>query len=453
MGRERLIDLTFEGDDVAHRVVNVVTREMAPIERVIILDDPTRQPVFGAEFTFTAAPTRPIVGVVVDAATGDPLPGVHVESYGLAGHPIGEWRVLKTVTDRQGRYRLVGMPKGAGNRLIAVPNDKQPYFIREAEVPDPVGLGPVAVRFELHRGIWITGRVTDNATGEPAPGVSMYYFPLRSNEFAQAIPEFHDSGLVDGDQRRTSTKTDGTFRFVGLPGRAIVGAESILTAYRTGAGYQEIDAPKHPRFDRFLTYVNLFNPGAKWPSVMREIDPSADADSAKIDLQLEPGASVRLRMVDEDGKPVIGAEVNGLKPRLDDPATNDAVRTVVNLGPNETRHVIIHHKQRNIGRVVSGRSEARSPRARSPSCYCRARRSSGRLVNSEEPIGRTGVPSPNVLPGGDLGYQFIAGREHPMAEGRFAYTLLPGCDYTDPCHGRRSGRIRDDRGRAFDQAG
>src|SRR4029077_19889131 len=122
------------------------------------------------------------------------------------------------------RFRLIGMPKGAENQLRFVPNEQQPYFERDVEVPDPAGLGPVPMEIELHRGNWITGKVTDRATGAPVPTVRMLYFPFLTNEFAQKTPEFGVNAFVEGDARRMrfQSKADGTYRIVGLPGPAIV---------------------------------------------------------------------------------------------------------------------------------------------------------------------------------------------------------------------------------------
>ena len=56
-----------------------------------------------------------------DAKTKQPMAGVSVESWRFAGSDFVSIRQLKTVTDAQGRFRLVGLPKGKGNVLIAVP--------------------------------------------------------------------------------------------------------------------------------------------------------------------------------------------------------------------------------------------------------------------------------------------------------------------------------------------
>ena len=175
LGRERVVSLTFAGEQVAYREAQAATREMETLQQVLGYQFAGKDSVFGATFTFSAEPARTIEGIVKDAKTGELLPDVSVESKTMTSYPYGKYRVLKTATDENGRFRLIGMPKGAENRIWIVPNEHQPYFMRDVDVPDPVGLGPVRMEIELHRGIWITGRVTDGATGAPVPTVRMLY--------------------------------------------------------------------------------------------------------------------------------------------------------------------------------------------------------------------------------------------------------------------------------------
>ena len=428
MGRERLVQLTFEGESVAHRSATLVTRKMDSIRRTISAPPfEGTEPVFGAEFTFTADPARPIEGVVRDAQSGEVLAGVSVESYKLVGYPYSNNRVLKTKTDKLGRFRLTGMPKGSGNRLLLVPNDEQPYFMREVEVPDPVGLGPAKMEIELHRGIWISGRVTDKATGDPVPGVRLHYLPFRTNDYAQKTPEFDSNGNVNGDQMRYVTKPDGTYRLVGLPGRAIIGAESVLQNYRRGVGYDAIDAPKHEKTDHFDTYRNPINPGPKWPSVMREINPTADAETVSLDLQLDPGQSLRIRVVGPDGEPVRGVSVTGLSSDGYLKASQEPILIAANFGPAETRIVLLHHEEQKIGRVVTiGREQLKAGELTVELQPCATL--IGRILNSDGlPI--TGMAiRPDVLPSGDFSKQLP--NVATDSEGRFHVTLLPGCKYS-----------------------
>jgi len=431
-GKERIVGLVFESESVAYRKVRVVTRKMQPLLGVISTHASSVESVFGSEFTFIASPTRLIEGRVVDAKTREPLAAVVVLSDKLADHPISGRSVIKTTTNDDGRFRLVGMPKAGGNVLLMVPNDDQPYLMRRVPVPDPAGIEPVSMTIELHRGMWITGRVADKETGEPVAGVRMHYLPFRSNEFAQALPEFDLDGNTDGDEKRYQTRTDGTYRLVGLPGRAIVGAESILKPYRYGVGYEAIDAPKEGKTDWLLTYRNPINPSPKWPSAMREIDPREGETEVKLDLELDPGASIKIRMVDEREQPVVGAAIDGLIARGYLPATDGAVQTAVNFGPGEVRSIIIRHDDRKIGRVVrvgpaqDGNDELLVKLQPFATV-------TGRLLSRDEPMSGL-VIEPRVLPGGDFSKSLP-----PLASdsgGRFTCTLVPGCEYRLQAEGK-----------------
>src|SRR6476469_1549730 len=170
-------------------MATVVTRKIAPLSFNSTNNKGSsyKTSVLGADFESARPPTRPSQGLVTDAATGEPLAGVSVESWRFAGSTfIGE-RHIRTTSDEQGRFRLVGMPKGKKNEILAVPNDEQPYFMNVVEVPDDPGLEPAKVKLELHRGIWITGRVTNQTTGKPVVMAQLYYLPFLDNDFARAL--------------------------------------------------------------------------------------------------------------------------------------------------------------------------------------------------------------------------------------------------------------------------
>jgi 5-hydroxyisourate hydrolase-like protein (transthyretin family) len=318
------------------------------------------------------------------------------------------------------------MPKGPGNRLILLPNDDQPYFMREVDVPDPVGLGPAQMEIELHRGIWITGRITDKATGEPAAGVNVRYFPFLNNEFAKRTPEFNPNGNVDGDQSRYQSQSDGSFRLVGLPGRAVIGAVSWWKSYRQGVGYDQIDAPKYDKTDHLLTYRNSIAPSSKFPNVMQEINPPAYATEFKVDLQLDPGAVVKIRVTDATGNPLTGVSVSGLTSLGYFVTESDAVITAVNLGPQETRIVLLEKKEMNLGRVlVIGPDEIRAGETIAQLRPC-AKITGQVLLDDGTPFSGLAV-EPRVLPFGDFGRRLESVATD--AEGRFQTTLLPGCKY------------------------
>ena len=429
VGRERHLDLRFQSETVSHREIDVVTRKMEAIERVILppgyeRPEPSKQPVYGAEFTVTSSPSRPIVGVVRDAKTGKPLAGVSVESDKLADNPFSQNRVLKTTTDAEGRYRLVGMPKGKDNRLMVVPNDDQPYLMRDVKLPNPEGFGPITADIELHRGVWITGRVTEKATGKPVLA-RMYYLPFHSNQFAKATPEFGKNFNGDGYQGRYESRADGSYRLVGLPGRAIVGAESVLRQYRVGIGADAIQGVR--KEGHFDTYANPIEPGPTWPCVMKEINPPADAESVTVDLQVDSGKSVRVAMVDPEGKPISGVQVDGAaSSRGGRDTIEEPTFDVTNLASGETRRLVFHHEKRKLGLVT----QVKADQSGSQPIIVRLQPAGtlkGRMLLADgTPVVGAGVEA-ILLPSGDFGQMLRLGVTD--AQGRFEYTLLPGVNY------------------------
>ena len=100
--------------------------------------------------------------------------------------------------------------------------------MQELEIPDPPGPGRCPVELALQRGIWIEGKLTEKATGKPVAEAWLHYFPFLENKFAQQHPVFDRArqyGRQSDFNNGTQTKSDGTFKLVGLPGRAIVGAK------------------------------------------------------------------------------------------------------------------------------------------------------------------------------------------------------------------------------------
>jgi beta-lactamase regulating signal transducer with metallopeptidase domain len=420
VGPDRIVDLALNGDTIAHTTFTAVTRAMAPVTRQFNLGvSPMKGVVLGSDFTYPVPPSRLITGTVQDAATGKALAGVTV-----AGN-----RGVASRTDAQGRYRLMGLPKGKGNEITAFPNDDQPYLMRAMVVPDSPGAGPVSVDFELHRGIWIEGRVFEKETGKPALA-RMHYLPFLNNPFTRGLPEFNAPN-VDGNQFRYATKPDGSFRLVGLPGRAIVGAEAVAVSYKLGVGASQIKGAE--KNGGFRTYLNPITPGLKWPNAIKEINPPKEATTVRCDLALERGETIRVTLVDRQSKPVSGCTVTGRANRDNYAPVPQATFDLENLSLGETRPILIEQKERAIGKFLLLKFDEKSPRTMSITLEPCATLV-GRILDEE------GVP----LGGTHLVAHPYSGRDFWLrlssvvcnADGTFKYTgLVPGCDYAVQAEG------------------
>jgi hypothetical protein len=416
VGRERLVHLVMEGPTIAREHLSAYTRPGKTIHAAGFAYNPGgyRLTYYGANFDHTAALTRPIVGVVRDKDTGKPLAGVTVQSDKFAGVNASGDSSVRTVTDKDGRYRLVGMPKAAGNIIKAAPAPGQPYFQSVHEVEDPPGLEPVTVDFALKRGVLVKGRVTDKATGKPV-SANVGYIVFRDNPRPAQAPGFAIDPYLQ-------TAEDGSFQLVAFPGRGLLFARGWSDHYRMGVGTDGIKGKYEERFfdtvphlqevDTFHTYV--------------EINPADKAESVTCDLVLDPGAMPHGTLTGPDGKPLSGVQALGLtaynrgRNWTRSPLKSEAF-TVYGLGPTDEREVLFVHAEKQLAGVVRVRGDAKEPLRVKLEPWGTV---TGRLV------GPDGKPRPGLL-------LKVEDRSLPGAspqtdkEGRFRLAgLAPGVKYT-----------------------
>ncbi|HEV3298230.1 MAG TPA: M56 family metallopeptidase [Planctomycetaceae bacterium] len=435
---ERLITAALRGDSIAYEELSIVTRNTPPVVRGPSSSELLIDKVYGADFIHLASPGRSIVGMVNDAATGKPLPGVAVEVWRMAGTKLegrGDPRVL---TDGNGHYRLIGLPNGKGNQLLLSPGVDQPYLMRQVEVPASSGFEPIKFDIPLHRGLWITGRATDKVTGKPV-AAQLYYLPFRENAFARQLPEFHSNRAVDGEDRAKMTREDGTFRIVGLPGRAIVGGSigSTVVHYRAGVGASEIQGINKNGW--FPTY-GYFQAGNKWPDVLKEINPREGVEEVRCDLVFDPGATIHVSLIDRNGEPANGSNVvGGWAPH--DSSPKPSTFDIVNLSPGEKRPILIRNDQLNIGKFLLLDLTEKTPKSLTITLEPCAT-IVGRLVGPDG-IGVKGSLVGMPRPTGDFWPQLPPVASEP--DGNFKVAVPPGCPYglRADVRGLRTGFTRD----------
>src|SRR5205814_9841463 len=92
------------------------------------------------------------------------------------------------------------------------------YLPAEKSATDSSGLDPVALDFELVRGVRVTGRVTDAATGQPVKA-ALWYAPLADNKYFDALP---GNDLYKHSVMGQRTDKDGAFTVLALPGAGLL---------------------------------------------------------------------------------------------------------------------------------------------------------------------------------------------------------------------------------------
>jgi hypothetical protein len=198
----------------------------------------------------------------------------------------------------------------------------------------------------LKRGVWVKGRVTDKATGQPVQAL-VEYFAFAGNPDLRGIKVFAGSQVV-------SSKKDGSFTLAALRGRGIVAVktdEMRRGTYLHGQGADAISGPRDERLDRFVTRPYMC---VSWQfDTLVGIETDAKAESVACDVQLDPGKTVKGTVLDPDGEPLAGASIRGpflsLKSLRDLPSAEFAIPAV---NPNKPEAYFFEHRKRNLAAAV-----------------------------------------------------------------------------------------------------
>ncbi len=356
IGGERVAHLTISGPTIETRQVRVRTRPGEMIHKLAWAGFPDcdRLIYYGAEFEHVAGPTKPILGVVRDKNTGRPLAKATVRSYKLAGNNLSDNRLIRTVADKDGRYRLVGLPKGEGNMIVAEPPEGSAYMglIQAVELKhDP---NPVTVNFDLPPAVLVKGRITDKETGAGVVA-RIEYFAFRDNSAREEYRHTYFDHYLE-------SQADGSFQMIVAPGHAVLAARVYNDQYLMGVGAEKIDKqkqgdieflPTSPLCD-FMAYHRL-----------QEINPAKDVHSLKCHLEVDPGRTLTGTIVDPDGKPLAGAQMCGLRSYAFTYWENEPLRTseftAYALAPGRARNLLVIHEGKRLAGSLLVRGDENGP--------------------------------------------------------------------------------------------
>jgi RNA polymerase sigma factor (sigma-70 family) len=357
IGGERIAYLTLSGPTIETKEVRVRTRPGERIQKLQFAFNPGSGHLtyYGQEFEHLAAPTKPIVGVVRDKNTGKPLANVTIVSDKLAGCNVHGNRSIRTVTDKEGRYRMVGMPKGEGDVIVALPSAGSPYLAHTRSVEDTFGLDPTTVDFELRRGVLVKGRVTDKKTGAGVEGAQLGYFVFQDN---QARPEFRDWY----NNPYLATEADGSFQMTVPPGHAVIGARAVSDHYLVGLGAEKIKRWNQGDLE-FLATEPFCDPTGYHR--LLEINPAKDVQTLTCNLEVDPGYTLHGTIIGPDGKPLAGARICGLRSYIYTVWEAEPLRTAEftahALSPERPRNLLVIHEGKHLAGSLVVRGDGKGP--------------------------------------------------------------------------------------------
>jgi BlaR1 peptidase M56/Carboxypeptidase regulatory-like domain len=402
VGRERIASLLVSGPGIVTRMEFAATRDMPMLE--------AGDTYHGAACDLVAGPGLEIVGTVRDKDTGKPLAGVTVQSQAHFGNPS---HFLNTKTDADGRYRLLGLPPrtifGDGQVVLAAVKDGPAYLPSVQNVGDERGLDPIRRDFALKRGAWTRGRVTDQSTGKPVRAYLSYHI-LADNPHLKDYPPY---GTIRFQMPFYSDE-NGEFKIAVMPGRAILGART-REGYRIAVGIDKLDVKKMgPHGIIHGTRPEFIAPAY---NTLVEINPKATEDTVKVDIELDPGRTLKGTLIGPDGEPVVGALWLGTAERFEmwsTPNTLPSADFEMHVASKGKCGLLFYHKERQLAGAYVGEPDASGPvTVKLERCGTLT----GRL------IGDDGLPRAGVV--------MTADRPYNEGDSRFEKGSLPGGTRTD----------------------
>ena len=351
VGRDRVIGLGLDGPGLASLNICVMARPSRTPPRLrprpsgrpsemMFFDQPLFPPLYGATFELIIGPSKPIIGVVRIKGTGRPAAGITVRGIEPT---TGTWIYARA--DQDGRFRILGLPKAGVYQLrTEAQSGVEPYLnAPPLTVGDTEGLKPIETTIEVPRGVIITGRLIDRATGQPVRARHVNYVNLPTNPNDGYAGTGHGGVVVP------------TFKMTVPPGEGLIyasvrGADPPYTRARLrkadkgkGIGGPGDGEAMTIQLDSYHAY--------------KMIDVPADAKDFTVDLELTRGLTRKGRVVDPVGKPVAGARCYGLEPLGFIKTLSDGTFAVHGLEPGYPRHVIVAHKGRRLVGAITVKDE------------------------------------------------------------------------------------------------
>jgi RNA polymerase sigma factor (sigma-70 family) len=316
-GAERLVTVGLSGAGIADTQVWIANRDgfdPKPYNKAF-LDSISKGHgnyrwflLSGPNVTIVAEAEKVIRGVVTDAESGKGQPGVIVrlprDSDELIHFPP------EAKTDAEGRYEIHGIRKTKRYLLAVAGNTETGHMPSQVWAEDTVAHQPIRADVKVKKGVIVTGKIIDGATGEALPGFVMAVV-LRGNSFAKDYPrfdEFHGLG-----QWNSSDRTDGdhAFRVVAIPGPMLLMGKTEGTdrAVYKATGH---DA-RYPQYftddgDGYYGYDHMAPLQGIWNKVL-EIKPGVAMVKQDIVLEREK-ILAEVQIQDAEGRPLAGAWAN-----------------------------------------------------------------------------------------------------------------------------------------------
>ncbi len=353
LGKGWLHHLFISGPTIVRTQAELVTRPEKP-QRVPGAGlwngrNPPRVIRYGSDFVHVAEPSKPLVGEVRDRVSGRPIPNVRVGKAWVRDGEAWGW----TETDKDGRFRLDGLPSGRHQLTVEA---SPPYVPSQYEAAaDQPGTEPFRCTIELQPYVFVRGRVTDRTTGKPVKG-QVEYCPFANNPELKNAPLLAQTRGIRPTAITAQLDPEGRYSLPALPGPGLILVKAEGAYRRAVVAEADRRAGLLHQLDPELFDTRPMPTWAAESHAYRLLD-VPKGKTAEYELTVDPGRSLPLPVLDPDGKPV-EARALGLMPEPGDHTQElkSGRGTIAALAPGERRKVYVRATGRALaaGVTVSG---------------------------------------------------------------------------------------------------
>jgi RNA polymerase sigma factor (sigma-70 family) len=326
--------------------------------------------LYSPDISLVAESEKIIRGRVLDADTRKVQPRLEIR---LTGY----WDTfqifpLTATTDAEGHYEIHGARKAKRYLVQFMGDASAGYAPSQIWADDTTAYQPVPAELKVKKGVIVSGKVIDGATGQALPGWAAAAV-LSGNPF---IKDYHYDEIVTLNgapfvARSSGASADGTFRIVTLPGPVLLmgGLYRQKLPPLEAARYGEAIAdPKYPKYFQIgpalLTYRGLkgFRGGVEG-NFCKVLDVKPGTALVKQDIVLERGSEQQVGIRDAEGRPLSGIWAAGISPLRGFPAIRleSASCPVYHLEAGKPRLLVFWDPLRNLAGSVTLKGEEKEP--------------------------------------------------------------------------------------------
>jgi beta-lactamase regulating signal transducer with metallopeptidase domain len=372
LGRDRLAVLHVSAPSVVDTTLTVMTRNAPDVVLSPQAGGKATDVIHGAGFTLQLRRGLTVKGLVRDRDTREPIPGMWVTWH---RDPMRDpaAAVEAPVTDEKGRFTISGLyPElfdwdKTNHVLTAFPRPGGQYLVSEGYIEPGAD-----VVIECMRGIPFRLKLVDEQ-GKPVEANVDYHYIAPNPEVEDLIKPFLSGcnwPLANGAARRA----DGIYEGVVLPGPGAVLVKTPGRSYRPAhVDPKAFFAPGRTEWtaqEQISTYGthNTLQIGGEWTdqhdyAAIVLVNPARNAAPLELSATVVDDKPRRISLIDPDGKPVVGAQSEGLTwfPWSASPTLRAASFPVTKLHPDRARRITFVQEERQLIGFLMARGDGETP--------------------------------------------------------------------------------------------